>query len=344
VVVRGEDSRAPADEPLSPELVLVCPELRQRALELEAARKVVVEPPRAVGQAPPSRSRLRLVVSVSTLALSLAGASVSVGRPSTSVPLAPPAPVVAAIALRDATALGPRVSVRAGKELASFVQPSPSRRVEPRVHTKPELGPQLLPPRIPHPQVDLAAAESELEPVSNLLGPLPDPTPRPLRLSPGTARTILAGARLRRVDWALLAAELRATASDWPHPSAWRIRFVANRLARHRDAADLEPLVIAQYDRAVGIDSLISGLEGARSVLASQVLRDPRISIYRDGQRDVSAGRVDVRVLALLLFLARRTGEVTVSSLVTGHSEPLGGGRSSHDFGAAVEQIGRAHV
>jgi hypothetical protein len=42
-------------------------------------------------------------------------------------------------------------------------------------------------------------------------------------------------------------------------------------------------------------------------------------------------------VLSLLSFLAWRTGEVTVSSLVTGHPPPLGGGRSAHEFGAAVE-------
>jgi membrane-bound lytic murein transglycosylase B len=44
-----------------------------------------------------------------------------------------------------------------------------------------------------------------------------------------------------------------------------------------------------------------------------------------------------VRVLSTLLFLARRTGQVTVSSLVAGHPAPLGGGRSAHQFGAAVE-------
>jgi Transglycosylase SLT domain len=323
------------DEPVSPELVLVCPELRERLSEREL-RAMPAEPgPEAEADhepAPSPRPPLVLVTVVAAVALGLASGNLSGGQSVERAAALRPAPAQApaqAVVRGGAVAAGGLVSSRAARRLAAFVPPARPRRTVERAAPKPKV--------VPHPAAPVAAAPSEIEPLSNMLGPLPDPTPRRWRLAPSTARTILAVARHRQVDWAMLTAVLRANRSGWPQPTRGAIRSAALWLSRHHDPANDGLLVTAQYDRAVGIDALISGLEGAKSVLGSEVLRDPRISIYPGGQHDIAAGRVDVRVLSLLLMLSRRTGEVTVSSLVTGHSAPLGGGRSAHEFGAAVE-------
>jgi hypothetical protein len=364
--VRGGEPPSHVDEPVSPELVLVCPELRSRCLtalpalpppparavepalrpepparpELAARPEPASQPkppprPRPAQRATRRRRHLRLIVTAAgVLAASAALGGLSPERPFERPPgptaVAPQLPQIAARARiaparpafrRDAFAAGSFVSASAARRLAALITPP-----------KP-------PPATPEPASDPPepAQPSEIEPASQMLGPLPDPTPRPVRLQATTARKLLAVAAERHLDWALLAADLRAGGPEWPAPPAWAIKRAAARLQAGRDEVDDELLVLAQYDRSVGIDALIGGLTGARAVLAAQVLRDPRISIYRGGRSDVAAGRVDVRVLSLLLFLARRTGQVTVSSLVTGHPAPLGGGRSSHAFGAAVE-------
>ena len=313
------------DEPVSPELVLVCPELRERLFEQEQRAEPELETDPEPSEWP--RPRLVLVTAAAAVGLALASGDLSVGQ-SVERASAPPTAPVRAVVRGDAAAAGSFLSSRVARRLAAFAPPA-----------RPRPAPKVAAPKpkVVHRPAPVASAPSEIEPLSNMLGPLPDPTPRRWRLAPATARTILAVARHRQVDWAMLTAVLRSNGSGWPHPTRGAIRSAALWLSRHRDAANDGLLVTAQYDRAVGIDALISGLEGAKSVLGSEVLRDPRISIYAGGQHDIAAGRVDVRVLSLLLMLSRRTGQVTVSSLVAGHSAPLGGGRSAHEFGAAVE-------
>jgi hypothetical protein len=246
--------------------------------------------------------------------------------PATPVALEKPAPAVQrrpVVRHRDAVPRAALVSVRAARTLAALV-PKP-RPVQP--------GPHL----IAHPSLATSTAASGVETATAMTGPLTDPTPAPRRLAPGTAQAILAAAQRRGVDWAMLAAVLRYNGSGWPNPSSARVRRAAAWLAGSHTPLDESLVALAQYDRTVGIDALISGLESAKPLLGAQVLRDPRISIYRAGQQDIEAGRVDVRVLAALLFLARREGEVTVTSLVSDHPDPVGGGRSAHAFGAAFE-------
>ena len=77
------------------------------------------------------------------------------------------------------------------------------------------------------------------------------------------------------------------------------------------------------------------------------MLADDRITLA-SGYGDVASGRVDPRVLALLLYLAEAHGEVTVSCLMTGHSRFVAqtarreegkrrGGVSAHTYGRAVD-------
>ena len=54
--------------------------------------------------------------------------------------------------------------------------------------------------------------------------------------------------------------------------------------------------------------------------LGDRVLHSPRLDIYAGGRDDIAAGRVDVRVLAVLLYLAESYDSVTVSCLIQGHS------------------------
>jgi hypothetical protein len=187
-----------------------------------------------------------------------------------------------------------------------------------------------------------------------VLGPLPDPTPPSRRLDPLFAKFVLSTARQARTDWALLLGALRAGGEELsPKQRRLAVRSLAKRLrsasrAAHpaRALAALvggegqaeKALTLARYHRAVGMETLVVGLRAAKRVLAARVATDPRISIYRAGVQDVTAGRVDPRILALLLYLADAHGQVTVSSLIAGHrvyARP--GVVSAHVSGLAVD-------
>jgi murein DD-endopeptidase MepM/ murein hydrolase activator NlpD len=72
--------------------------------------------------------------------------------------------------------------------------------------------------------------------------------------------------------------------------------------------------------------------------LEQRVLRNPRIEIYDCGRRDVSASRIDRRVLATLEFLAASGLRPTVTSLTCGHSYLTKSGNvSHHSYGSAVD-------
>ena len=68
------------------------------------------------------------------------------------------------------------------------------------------------------------------------------------------------------------------------------------------------------------------------------MLNDSRLDIYAGGRADIARGFTDVRVLVLLEYLAEAHGQVTVSSLTSGHgvySRP--GNVSAHTYGLAVD-------
>jgi hypothetical protein len=98
---------------------------------------------------------------------------------------------------------------------------------------------------------------------------------------------------------------------------------------------------LARYDRAVGLDALVNGLEAAKPEIATRLLADPMVSIYDAGRNDIIQGKVDVRVLAVIAYLRESFGQVTVSSLISGHrlyARP--GVISAHIAGHAVDISG----
>jgi hypothetical protein len=76
----------------------------------------------------------------------------------------------------------------------------------------------------------------------------------------------------------------------------------------------------------------------SKPLLQQRVLADSRIEIYPCGREDISAGRIDRRVLATLEYLAESGLSPTVSSLRCGHSyRTKNGNVSEHASGNAVD-------
>jgi hypothetical protein len=108
-------------------------------------------------------------------------------------------------------------------------------------------------------------------------------------------------------------------------------------LSGSRTVAD-RALALSRYNRAVGLQALVTGLEAAAGRLGLSILKDDRIDLYPAGRADIAFGRVDVRVLVLVRYLRVSFGQVSVSSLRTGHrffARP--GVPSAHVFGLAVD-------
>ena len=182
--------------------------------------------------------------------------------------------------------------------------------------------------------------------------PLPDPTPPAKRLKQGFADLLQREATRAKVDWALVLGVLRARGFDGSTLGFRPVRTTAVRLAdlgarRHpgralrayggAEFAD-KAVALRDYNRAVGIRALVSGLEAAKSRLQHKLLRDKSVSVYPGGRLDMALGRVDVRVLVLLRYLRQAHDQVSVSSLISGHrlySRP--GVISAHVYGLAVD-------
>jgi hypothetical protein len=94
---------------------------------------------------------------------------------------------------------------------------------------------------------------------------------------------------------------------------------VVNRLPT-TPTTDERDVALARYLAAVGTSSVETAVAQSGAQLAQQVLSDGRIHLTSAGRADVGSGRVDPRVLAVLLYLAEAHGEVSVSCLITGHS------------------------
>jgi hypothetical protein len=183
---------------------------------------------------------------------------------------------------------------------------------------------------------------------------LPDPTPASRRLKPAFARKLKRISARNNVDWALTLGVLRASGERGSTPgSADRLRLLAKQLGARgakespwsavlalegrTTFADRSVALMYLY-RAVGLKALVKGFEWAKPSLSKRILNDNRISIYPGGRTDIQLGRVNVRVLAMLAYLAEAHGQVSVSSLISGHrlyARP--GVVSAHVYGLAAD-------
>ncbi|MEO8291048.1 MAG: hypothetical protein ABI649_08670 [Gaiellaceae bacterium] len=183
---------------------------------------------------------------------------------------------------------------------------------------------------------------------------LPDPTPPAKRLDSGFAKRLAKTARANGVDWALVLGVVRARGHLGRVPATQRTleSLSANLRNLHaskdawqavlnlsgRTAFADRAVALARYNRAVGLNSLVRGLVASKADLQARLLVDSRVSVYAGGRSDVAAGKVNVRVLATILYLAEAHGQVAVSSLFSGHrlySRP--GVVSAHIYGLAVD-------
>jgi len=204
--------------------------------------------------------------------------------------------------------------------------------------------------RAPAPELEGASAG-----VVWLNRPLSDPTPAALRLKPRFAKHLRAVARASHVNWALMLGVLRAEGHNGAAPAnLGGLRAVAARLSQtggekaspwavmfsfSRDTSFADQAVaLSHYYRAVGLRALVNGLNAEKTRLGEKVLNDPRASIYAGGRGDIESGRVNVRVLAVIEYLADSFGQVTVSCLISGHrlyARP--GVISAHIYGLAAD-------
>jgi hypothetical protein len=183
---------------------------------------------------------------------------------------------------------------------------------------------------------------------------LPDPTPPSRRLSAAFARRLTRVSARNHVDWALTLAVLRASGERGAAPaSRMRLKSLAQRLSSLKAQRDAWTSALALEGRtgfadrtvalknlyhAVGLKALVRGFEWAKPSLSKRILNDSRISIYAGGRADIQAGRVNVRILALIGYLAEAHGQVTVSCLISGHrlyARP--GVVSAHIYGLAAD-------
>jgi hypothetical protein len=183
---------------------------------------------------------------------------------------------------------------------------------------------------------------------------LPDPTPPAKRLSPAFAKNLRHISAVNGVSWSFLLGVLRAEGARGRVPATVRELNALARGLSQRGAAYSEwnaalalsgrtgfadrAVALARYNRVVGLRSLVKGLESQKESLGELLLLDPRVSLYGGGREDIQAGRIDVRVLVLISYLAESYGEVTVSSLFSGHRKYARPGVvSAHIFGQAVD-------
>ncbi len=208
-----------------------------------------------------------------------------------------------------------------------------------------------------HARVATAAQEAAetpgAAPVIWLNRTLPDPTPPSRRLASSFANRLLSVSRANHVSWALVLGVLRAQGRIGAVPANRpELRQTARALAALTGRGDWDAalavtgrtstadqaVALEHYNRAVGLSGLVDGLLAHKDDLVNRVLHDGRATIYPGGRQDLASGRVDVRVVVLIEYLADTYGQVTVSCLISGHrlyARP--GVISAHIYGRAID-------
>ena len=136
---------------------------------------------------------------------------------------------------------------------------------------------------------------------------LPDPTPPARRLEPRFARNLVSVSRSQHVDWALVLGVVRAQGHRTSVPATKaKLRSLASNLRRLHASQNAWQAVLAlegrtgfadraialrNYNRAVGLRTLVRGLVASKGALQDRVLSDRRIDIYAGGRSDIAAGR-----------------------------------------------------
>jgi hypothetical protein len=188
------------------------------------------------------------------------------------------------------------------------------------------------------------------EPTIWLNRALPDPTPASARLHRPFAKRLVASSKRHGADWAAVlgvlraqgergsvpasARELDALAARMAGTTAWKGALALSGRTGFADRA----AAFADLYRFVGIEALVNGYAASKVKLGRKVLSRPGILIYGGGRSDIMMGRIDVRVIVLIGYMAERHGSVTVSSLFSGHrtfARP--GVVSAHVYGHAVD-------
>jgi hypothetical protein len=290
----------------------------------------------------------------------LAGAKEAAQAPAAAqAQAAPAAHVLAKPATPTASATAkpaaPRVVVSSSTATARAVQQSPSAAKQTVARAnKHATGTHKAPAKKSAPLQPLDAEASLPGATVWIHGPAVDPTPPAARLRIQFARQLASYSRQAGVDWALVLAVLRADGHNGRSPAtAGQLRSLSLRLARYggrsngwaaalavSSEAQFADRVVAlrHYYRAVGMASLVHGLLSQKRDLEDRVLHDQRLAIYPGGRSDIAAHKVDVRVLATMLYLAETFHQVTASCLISGHrlyARP--GVVSAHIYGRAVD-------
>jgi hypothetical protein len=276
-------------------------------------------------------------------------------QPTAAPPASQSAPAVAA-----ATAAVQQAAVRSGS-IAHARQRVRARHASPRRPYVPTMRAQSHAHLFPKPRRAARPATPDLDGAAPggatvwLNRAMPDPTPLALRLEPRFAKHLLGVSRRHHVGWPLMLGVLRADGHRGSAPANLAgLKSLADRLAGMRlragapwaamfslsgDTAFADRAVaLSHYYRAVGLRALVRGLEAQKESLGKKVLNDPRVSIYAGGRGDIQSGRVNVRVLATIEYLAESFGQVSVSCLISGHrlyARP--GVISAHIYGLAAD-------
>jgi hypothetical protein len=220
---------------------------------------------------------------------------------------------------------------------------APAAKPEPAPAAVPQTAPAAIPSAAPRPDPEADTPGSSAVVWVNVA--LPDPIPPSARLSPRFAKRLLMVAHRYRVDWALLLGAFRAEGArgsltglaarlQGTHGRPWS-RVLAGT---GRTAVADRAVALAHFNRAVGLAALVQGLDARKEALSKAILADERVFAYGGGREDLSARRIDVRVLAVIEYLADTFGQVTISSLESGHrlyARP--GVVSAHVYGRAVD-------
>jgi hypothetical protein len=262
-----------------------------------------------------------------------------------------PAEAAPAPAIEAAPAPAPAAKPAARKPARSKPAAAKPRAVV-SVQPTPVLAPQRrkpvdAPAPAPEPEIE---HEHGSDPTVWLNRELPDPTPPSARLTKPFAKELRAASKRHKADWALVLALLRAQDRNGAAPAtAAELDELAERVAK-RDAwkaalalsgetafAD-EVEALRDLYRSVGLRTLVEGYEKSKERLVKRLLEHEGFWVYDGGRTDLEEGRIDVRVVALLGYLAERYETITVSSLFSGHrmfSRP--GVVSAHMYGHAVD-------